>query len=115
MIRELRSYDPKPGCQFSGASTEDVTPDVFVRKTRAGYAVELNQATLPRLLVNRRYYQELKSGPQDKAVARLAQRMPAKRELAGQGARPARADDRQGRVAKSSSGSRASSTAACRR
>ena len=31
-----------------------------------GYAVELNQATLPRLLVNRRYYQELKSGPQDK-------------------------------------------------
>jgi RNA polymerase sigma-54 factor len=66
MIRELRSYDPKPGCQFSGAPTEDVTPDVFVRKTRAGYAVELNQATLPRLLVNRRYYQELKSGPQDK-------------------------------------------------
>ena len=66
MIRELRSYDPKPGCQFSGAASEDVTPDVFVRKTRAGYAVELNQATLPRLLVNRRYYQELKSGPQDK-------------------------------------------------
>jgi RNA polymerase sigma-54 factor len=39
---------------------------VFVRGTRAGFAVELNQATLPRLLVNRRYYQELKSGPQDK-------------------------------------------------
>jgi RNA polymerase sigma-54 factor len=67
MIRELRSYDPKPGCQFSGASVEEVTPDVFVRKTRGGYSVELNQTTLPRLLVNRRYYQELKSGPQDKA------------------------------------------------
>lgn len=67
MIRELRSYDPKPGCQFSSSAVEDVTPDVFVRKTRAGFAVELNQATLPRLLVNRRYYQELKSGPQDKA------------------------------------------------
>jgi len=67
MIRELRSYDPKPGCQFSGSAAQDVTPDVFVRKTRSGYAVELNQATLPRLLVNRRYYQELKSGPQDKA------------------------------------------------
>src|SRR3954447_17877465 len=66
MIRELRSYDPKPGCQFIATPTDDVTPDVFVRKTRAGYAVELNQATLPRLLVNRRYYQELKSGPQDK-------------------------------------------------
>jgi RNA polymerase sigma-54 factor len=67
MIRELRSYDPKPGCQFSGSAAEDVTPDVFVRKTRAGHSVELNQATLPRVLVNRRYYQELKSGPQDKS------------------------------------------------
>ena len=67
MIRELRSYDPKPGCQFSGSAAEDVAPDVFVRKTRAGHAVELNQATLPRVLVNRRYYQELKSGPQDKS------------------------------------------------
>lgn len=67
MIRELRAYDPKPGCRFSGQAAEDVTPDVFVRRTRGGFAVELNQATLPRLLVNRRYYQELKSGPQDKA------------------------------------------------
>jgi RNA polymerase sigma-54 factor len=67
MIRELRAYDPKPGCQFSGQSARDVKPDVFVRRTRDGFAVELNQSTLPRLLVNRRYYQELKSGPQDKA------------------------------------------------
>ena len=66
MIRELRAYDPKPGCQFSASAAEDVTPDVFVRKLRTGFAVELNQATLPRLLVNRRYYQELRSGPQDR-------------------------------------------------
>jgi RNA polymerase sigma-54 factor len=67
MIRELRAYDPKPGCRYSSSAAQEVTPDVFVRKTRGGYAVELNQATLPRLLVNRRYYQELKAGPQDKA------------------------------------------------
>jgi RNA polymerase sigma-54 factor len=67
MIRELRSYDPKPGCRFSLVADENVTPDVLIRKIRVGWAVELNQATLPRLLVNRRYYQELKSGPQDKA------------------------------------------------
>ena len=66
MVRELRAYDPKPGCRFSNRSVESVAPDVFVRRTRGGYAVELNQATLPRLLVNRRYYQELKSGPSDK-------------------------------------------------
>jgi len=67
MIRELRAYDPKPGCQISGPATQDVTPDVFIRALRDGFAVELNQATLPRLLVNRRYYQELKGGPQDKS------------------------------------------------
>jgi RNA polymerase sigma-54 factor len=66
MVRELRAYDPKPGCQFSKVGVESVTPDVFVRRTRAGFAVELNTATLPRLLVNRRYYQELKTGPQDR-------------------------------------------------
>ena len=67
MVRELRAFDPKPGCRFSGEAADDVTPDVFIRRTAQGYAVELNAATLPRLLVNRRYYQELKSGPQDKA------------------------------------------------
>lgn len=67
MVGELRAYDPKPGCRFSGSGAAEVTPDVFVRPTRAGFLVELNQQTLPRLLVNRRYYQELKSGPQDKA------------------------------------------------
>ena len=66
MVRELRAYDPKPGCRFSSSAAEEVTPDVFVRRSRGGYSVELNQATLPRVLVNRRYYQELKSGPQDK-------------------------------------------------
>jgi RNA polymerase sigma-54 factor len=67
MVRELRAYDPKPGCRFSRTASEEVMPDVFVRRTRTGYAVELNTAALPRLLVNRRYYQELKAGPQDKA------------------------------------------------
>ncbi|MDQ3478609.1 MAG: RNA polymerase factor sigma-54, partial [Pseudomonadota bacterium] len=66
MVRELRAYDPKPGSSYSLEAAEDVAPDVFVRRTRTGFAVELNGAALPRLLVNRRYYQELRTGPQDK-------------------------------------------------
>jgi len=66
MVRELRDYDPKPGSAFSSGSVEQITPDVFVRRLGRGYSVELNSAALPRLLVNRRYYQELRSGPQDK-------------------------------------------------
>ena len=67
MVSELRAYDPKPGTQFSSEGAESITPDVFVRKGRAGFSVELNSSALPRLLVNRRYYQELRTGPQDKA------------------------------------------------
>ncbi|MBB4155704.1 RNA polymerase sigma-54 factor [Sphingomonas jinjuensis] len=67
MIRELRGYDPKPGCRFGGEPPLAVTPDLFVVRTKAGWGIELNNATLPRVLVNRRYYHELSHGPQDKS------------------------------------------------
>jgi RNA polymerase sigma-54 factor len=67
MVRELRAYDPKPGCQFVTKEPEAITPDLFVRRTKGGWMVELNNAALPRVLVNRRYHAELKRGPQDKA------------------------------------------------
>ena len=67
MIRELRSYDPKPGCRYGGEPATPVTPDLFVARTKTGWGIEINAATLPRVLVNRRYYNELSHGPQDKA------------------------------------------------
>ena len=63
MIAELRSYDPKPGCRFvGGASAGAIVPDLLVTRTRAGWNVELNAATLPRLLVDRRYHARLAAG-----------------------------------------------------
>jgi RNA polymerase sigma-54 factor len=41
-------------------------PDVLVRRQGQGFTVELNPATLPRVLVNRRYHAELKAGATDK-------------------------------------------------
>jgi len=67
MVRELRAYDPKPGCRFVTKEPEAITPDLFVRRSKGGWIVELNNAALPRVLVNRRYHAELKRGPQDKA------------------------------------------------
>ena len=67
MVRELRAYDPKPGCRFVNKEPEAITPDLFVRRTKAGWSVELNNAALPRVLVNRRYQMELKAGAKDKA------------------------------------------------
>ena len=67
MIRELRSYDPKPGCRYGGEPVQSVTPDIFVARRGKGWAVELNSATLPRVLVNRAYYVELSGGKPDRA------------------------------------------------
>jgi RNA polymerase sigma-54 factor len=68
MIRELRAYDPKPGCKFLRSESEEaaVVPDVFIGRRAGGWAIELNNATLPRLLVNRSYYTELSGGAQDR-------------------------------------------------
>lgn len=67
MIRELRAYDPKPGLRFGGERTQTVTPDIFVVERAGGWAVEINSANLPRLLINRSYYAELRtSGCSDK-------------------------------------------------
>ena len=65
MLIELRSYDPKPGCRFESEDTLAVTPDIFVTPRGEGWAIELNSANLPRILINRSYVAEL---GQDKAT-----------------------------------------------
>lgn len=67
MIRELRSYDPKPGLRFGRSEMQAVIPDIFVTPKGKGWSIEVNGSTLPRLLINRSYYTELSGGVQDKA------------------------------------------------
>ena len=67
MLAELRSYDPRPGLRFGSTVSEAVTPDILIRtRTDGGWDIALNQATLPRLVVNRSYYVELKRSCSDK-------------------------------------------------
>ncbi len=69
MIRELRRYDPKPGLRYGGGSASPVVADVFVHRGEDGeWRIELNQATLPRLLIDRDYHAVLAAGG-DKATA----------------------------------------------
>ncbi len=57
MLAELTSRNPKPGLAFDSEVTQAVIPDVIVRRTPdAGWSIELNSDTLPRVLVNRRYH-----------------------------------------------------------
>ena len=59
MLIELRGYDPKPGCRFETEDSMAVTPDIYVTPRGNGWAIELNSANLPRLLINRSYVAEL--------------------------------------------------------
>ena len=57
MMAELRQLDPKPGHAYGSIVAQPVVPDVLVRLARDGtWTVELNSETLPRVLVNNRYY-----------------------------------------------------------
>ncbi|MDE2181806.1 MAG: RNA polymerase factor sigma-54 [Alphaproteobacteria bacterium] len=67
MILEIRALSPKPGLSFSSEPVQPVVPDVIVREgPDGGWFVELNSDTLPRLLVNARYYAKVSSHARDK-------------------------------------------------
>ncbi len=51
----VRSCHPRPGAMVSSGAAEYVVPDVFVRRTDHGWAVEINAATLPRVRLNHSY------------------------------------------------------------
>jgi len=61
MLRELRGYDPKPGLRIGGGERAPVVPDLLVKAAKGGWDIALNEATLPRLVINRSYYLELRS------------------------------------------------------
>ena len=67
MVREIRELTPKPGLAFGCEPVQPVIPDVFVKEGPDGaWHIELNTDTLPRLLVNARYYNKVSSGARDK-------------------------------------------------
>ena len=73
MLAELRGYDPKPGLRHGSGAGETVVPDVLVRQVvqkdgTIGWDIAINQATLPRLIVNRTYYVEMRGACIDKAA-----------------------------------------------
>ena len=68
LIRRLKACNPKPGASFATDVAVAIEPDVFVKETASGWAVELNSATLPRVLVNHRYANEIVSIGSDDAT-----------------------------------------------
>jgi RNA polymerase sigma-54 factor len=57
MIREIRALDPKPGAGYDIMPAQSVVPDLLMRALPDGtWFIELNPETLPRVLVNERFY-----------------------------------------------------------
>lgn len=68
MLDEIRLLDPKPGAAFGGGVADTIVPDVTVRQgADGGWAVELNPATLPKVLVDRTYFAEISARTADSA------------------------------------------------
>ena len=66
MIEEIKGLNPKPGLKFGSVQVQPIVPDIFVRPANDGsWIVELNNDTLPRVLVNRAYLSRVSKAGQN--------------------------------------------------
>lgn len=65
MISEIKALNPKPGLGFAEAPIDAVVPDIFIFPMPSGWRVELNTATLPKLIVNNDYHIQVRKGVDD--------------------------------------------------
>ena len=57
MVAEIRALDPKPALAFDTSVAQPVTPDILMRpQPGGGWIIELNNDTLPKVLINNHYY-----------------------------------------------------------
>jgi RNA polymerase sigma-54 factor len=67
MAAELRRLQPRPALAFGGEPVRPLVPDILMRALPDGsFAVELNPDSLPRVLVNNRYYAQIAGGARSK-------------------------------------------------
>ena len=63
MIAEIKALNPKPGLGFGSVEIQGVVPDVIIKAASDGsWSVEVNNDTLPKVLINRVYYSRVNKG-----------------------------------------------------
>jgi RNA polymerase sigma-54 factor len=68
MMAEIRALDPRPGLAFTGGTADTIVADVEVRPASDGtWTVELNSETLPRVLVDQVYFNQVAGRTRDPA------------------------------------------------
>lgn len=67
MVSEIKALNPKPALAFDHEPVQTVVPDIMMRaQPGGGWLVELNSDTLPRVLVNQRYYARIQGSARNK-------------------------------------------------
>lgn len=70
MIAEIKSLNPRPASTFDHFIVQTIVPDVIMKpipkSEGGGWRVDLNNDTLPRVLVNQQYFTEVTSHARDK-------------------------------------------------
>jgi RNA polymerase sigma-54 factor len=68
MIAEIKALNPRPASAFDREVAQAIVPDILMRpQPGGGWLVELNAETLPRVLVNNRYYARIARDSLNKA------------------------------------------------
>ncbi len=68
MVSEIRKLNPKPALAFDHTPAQLVTPDILMRANPGGgWLIDLNPDTLPRVLVNHRYFARVSGTARNKA------------------------------------------------
>lgn len=76
MISEIRALDPKPAASYGDTPVQVVVPDLLMREMAdATWLIELNPETMPRVLVNERFYARVAPQTRKEDRAFLSERL----------------------------------------
>jgi len=76
MIAEVRALDPKPAATYDSTAAPLIVPDLLmIQSPDGGWIIELNPATMPRVLVNERFYARVAPGARKEERVFLTERL----------------------------------------
>lgn len=76
MISEIRALDPKPAATYDSSPAPPVVPDLIMQRTPDGsWMIELNPDTMPRVLVNERFYAKVAPSARKEEKVFLTERL----------------------------------------
>jgi RNA polymerase sigma-54 factor len=64
-LRVIKSFDPKPGLQFSSEAINIREPDLKITKKDGGWLVTLNKSTLPSVVIDKTYAKTVRKSKMD--------------------------------------------------